>query len=197
MTNIDAGRTSPRATAPAASFDFDLARNWWVIVLRGALGILFGIIAFVMPGVTMLSLVVLFAAYSFVDGVLAILASVRAAKRNGMWGALAVEGLVGIATGIIAFSWPGLTVVVFVFLVAIWAIVTGALMLAAAFKLGLDHGRWWLALGGIVSILYGVLLVIAPLVGALVLTWWIGAYAIVFGVSLLVLGLRLRSRHAA
>jgi uncharacterized membrane protein HdeD (DUF308 family) len=200
MTNVDAGgRTPPGSVGsqPSATFEMDLARNWWAIAIRGALGILFGVIAFLVPGATMLSLVLLFAAYSLVDGVMAVVASVRAAQRHDRWGALAIEGLVGIVTGIVAFAWPGLTVVAFVLLVAAWALVTGALMLAAAFRLGPDHGRWWLVLGGIASVLYGVLLLIAPLIGALVLTWWIGAYAIIFGVSLLILGFQLRSQHEA
>jgi uncharacterized membrane protein HdeD (DUF308 family) len=91
---------------------------------------------------------------------------------------------------------PDLTVVVFVMLVAAWAIVTGFLMLRAAFRINIEHGRWWLALGGLASVVYGVLLIVAPLIGALVLTWWLGAYAMVFGVALLVLAFRLRSQRA-
>jgi uncharacterized membrane protein HdeD (DUF308 family) len=97
-------------------------------------------------------------------------------------------------TGVAAFLWPGLTVIVFVTLIAAWAIISGALMLAAAFKVGPDHGRWWIALGGIASIIFGALLIIAPLIGAVVLTWWIGAYAILFGVMLLVAAFKLRQR---
>jgi uncharacterized membrane protein HdeD (DUF308 family) len=182
--------------SPEASLEADLCRNWWAIFLRGALGVLFGVIAIGLPGATMLSLVLLFAAYMLVDGVLAIVASVRAARRHNRWGILAIEGVVDILTGVIAFAWPGLTVVVFVLLVGAWATLSGALMLAAAFRLSSDHGRWWLALGGIASLVYGILLFIAPMIGALVLTWWIGAYAMVFGVALIMLSLRLRSRLA-
>ncbi|MBV8662364.1 MAG: DUF308 domain-containing protein, partial [Hyphomicrobiales bacterium] len=92
-------------------------------------------------------------------------------------------------------AWPGLTILTFVLVVAAWALITGALMMIAAFRLNLDHGRWWLVLGGLVSILYGVLLVVAPMVGAVVLTWWLGAYALVFGVLLLILAYRLRHMH--
>ena len=173
-----------------------LARNWWAIALRGVLAIVFGVIALVVPGVTMLSLVIVFAAYALVDGVLAIVAAVRSARRHERWGLLVLEGVVDIAAGVLAFLWPGLTIVIFVLLVAAWAIVTGALMTAAAFRLQLDHGRWWLALGGLASLVYGVLLIIAPLIGALVLTWWLGAYALVFGVLLLILAFRLRAKHA-
>ena len=117
----------------------------WAIGLRGVLAIVFGLIALVLPAVTMLSLVIVFAAYALVDGVLAIVAAVRSARRHERWGLLVLEGVVDIAVGVLAFLWPGLTIVIFVLLVAAWAIVTGALMTAAAFRLQLDHGRWWLA----------------------------------------------------
>jgi uncharacterized membrane protein HdeD (DUF308 family) len=171
-----------------------LARNWWAFVGRGVLAILFGLIAFFMPAVTMLSLVFIFAAYAIVDGVFAITSAVRAAERHERWGLLALEGIVDILAAVAAVMMPGLTVVVFVLLIAAWAILTGGLMLAASFKVAADHGRWWLALGGLVSLLYGGALVLAPLAGALVLTWWIGAYAIIFGVVMLVFAFRLRSR---
>jgi uncharacterized membrane protein HdeD (DUF308 family) len=172
-----------------------LARNWWAVALRGVMGVLFGLIALVFPGATMLSLVLVFAAYLLVDGVFAIIAAVRAARQRERWGLLTFEGIVNIATAILAVLWPGLTVIAFVLLVAAWAMVTGVLMLAAAFRLNIDHGRWWLVLGGAASLAYGVLLVIAPLIGALVLTWWIGAYALVFGVALLVLAFKLKARR--
>lgn len=171
-----------------------LARNWWAFVIRGVLAVLFGIVAFLLPGVTMLSLVLLFAAYAFTDGVFAIAAAVMAAKGHERWGLLILEGLVDIAAGVTAVMWPGLTVIVFVTLVAFWALLSGGLLLAASFKVDADHGRWWMALGAVVSILYGVALIIAPLVGAVVLTWWIGAYAIVFGITMLILAFRLRSK---
>ena len=83
----------------------------------------------------------------------------------------------------------------FVLLVAIWALVSGSLMTVAAFRLNVEHGRWWLAFSGIVSIAYGLLLIVTPLIGALVLTWWLGAYAILFGAALLILAFKLRSRR--
>jgi uncharacterized membrane protein HdeD (DUF308 family) len=169
-----------------------LAENWWAIALRGVLGIGFGLAALVVPGATMLSLMLLFAAYAFADGIFGLVSVFRAARQHERWGYLTFEALANIATAAIAVSWPGLTVVAFVFLVAFWAIVTGVLMLGAAFEL--HEGRGWLILSGLASLLYGVLLIAAPLLGAVVLTWWIGAYAIVFGVSLLVLAFRLRAR---
>ena len=161
-----------------------LARNWWAIAIRGVVGILFGLVALFLPGATMLSLVLLFAAYVFVDGVFGIVSAVRAARAQERWGLLVLEGLVDIAVAVVAVLWPGITVVAFVFLVAFWAIFTGILELAAAFRLEFIDGRGWLIFGGIVSVLYGALLIVAPMIGAVVLTWWLGAYALVFGVSL-------------
>jgi uncharacterized membrane protein HdeD (DUF308 family) len=174
-----------------------LVRNWWAFVIRGVLAILFGLIAFFSPGVTMLSLVLVFAAYTVTDGVFAIVSAVRAAKEGERWWPFALEGVVDILAGVIAVMMPGLTVVVFVALIAAWAIITGAFMLAASFRLDADHGRWWLVLGSVASLAYGVLLLIAPMTGAVVLTWWIGAYALVFGISLLIVAFQLRARFKA
>jgi uncharacterized membrane protein HdeD (DUF308 family) len=146
------------------------------------------------PGATMLSLVLVFAAYAFVDGVFAIVSAVRAARERERWGYLLLEGLVDIAAAAVAVLWPGITVVAFVFVVAFWAIFTGVLELMAAFRLDFIDGRGWLIFGGIVSVLYGVLLIVAPMIGAVVLTWWLGAYALVFGVCLVVLAFKLRAR---
>ena len=171
-----------------------LARNWWATGIRGVVGILFGLVALFLPGATMLSLVLLFAAYIFVDGVFGIVSAVRAARAHERWGLLVLEGLVDIAVAAVAVLWPGITVVAFVFLVAFWAILTGVLELAAAFRLEFIDGRGWLIFGGVVSVLYGALLIVAPMIGAVVLTWWLGAYALVFGVCLVVLAFKLRAR---
>jgi uncharacterized membrane protein HdeD (DUF308 family) len=143
----------------------------------------------------MLSLVLLFSAYMLVDGVAGIVSAVRSMRRKERWGFLVFAGLLNIAVGIGAFLWPGLTVLAFVLLIASWAIVTGVLMTAAAFRLNTEHGRWWLVLGGLLSLAYGALLIFAPLIGALVLTWWMAAYAIAFGVALVIFSFRLRSRQ--
>ncbi len=171
-----------------------LARNWWAIGLRGVLAIAFGLIALFLPGATMLSLVIVFAIYAFVDGVFGIVSGVRAGHAGERWGLLVFEGLVNIAVAVIAVLWPAITVIAFVLLVAVWAIHTGALELAAAFRLEIEDGRWWLVVGGLVSLVYGALLVIAPMIGAVVLTWWLGAYALIFGVSLIVLAFKLKAR---
>lgn len=174
-----------------------LVRNWWAFVIRGVLAVGFGLFALLLPGVTMLSLVLVFAAYAIADGVFTLIAAVRAGQKGERWDLLALESIAGIVAGIAASVWPGLTVYLFVILVAAWALVTGALMLGAAFRVDGDHGRGWLMLAALTSIVYGALLVIAPLIGAVVLTWWIGAYALVFGIAMLAFALRLRSRFMA
>jgi uncharacterized membrane protein HdeD (DUF308 family) len=187
--------TIPNYAEQSTAMSAALAQNWWAIAIRGVLAIIIGVIAFAAPVATMLSLVLLFSAYMLVDGVFAIVAAVRAARQHERWGLLALEGIVSIAVAAIAVLWPGITIVAYVLLVAAWAIVTGALMVGAAFRLNLDHGRGWLVLGGIASLIYGALLIIAPLIGALVLTWWFGAYALVFGVFMLILAFRLRAHR--
>ena len=174
-----------------------LAQAWWVVGLRGILGIIFGLICLLTPGIAVQVFVILFAAYMLVDGVFAIISGIRAARNGERWGLLLLEGVVDIAAGAVAVLWPAITLVALIWVIAVWAIISGALMLGAAFGLNLDHGRWWLALGGIASIIFGVLLVIEPLIGAVVLTMWIGAYAIVFGGVLLVLAFQLHSKREA
>jgi uncharacterized membrane protein HdeD (DUF308 family) len=195
MASTASGKKSPAATKERCdALSEVLADNWWAVGLRGILGIAFGLICLLTPGVALGAFVILFAAYMFVDGGFAIASAWKAARSGERWGLLIVEGLVDIAAGLIAVIWPAITMVALIWLVAIWAIVSGALMLYAAFTLNRDHGRWWLALGGIASLIFGVLLVIEPLIGAVVLTMWIGAYALVFGGFLLVLAFQLHSR---
>lgn len=193
MASTTFNSTSGVGSGPAAE---TLVQNWWLFTLRGVLGIIFGLLALIFPGPTILSLVLLFSAYMLVDGIFGIISAVRAIRRKeDRWGLLIFEGLLDIATGVVAFLWPGLTVVAFVWLIAAWAIVSGGLMTAAGFRLNIEHGRWWLILGGLLSLAYGVLLIITPLIGAVVFTWWIGAYALVFGIALVIFSLKLRSRQ--
>jgi len=171
-----------------------LARNWWVLVLRGLLAVLFGIAAFAWPGITLAALVILYGAYALVDGIFAI-ASVMIGRTSGMpWWALLLQGLAGIAVGIMTFAWPGITALVLLCLIAAWAVVTGIFSIVAAIRLRKEiRGEWLLALSGVLSIVFGFALVFNPLAGALAVVWLIGAYAITFGILLMALGFRLRS----
>ncbi len=173
-----------------------LARNWWAMGLRGVLAIVVGLIAILVPVAAIFSLALVFAAYLIVDGAFGIVSAARAAQHHERWSLLLAEGVLNVAVGALVAAFPAGAVLGFVLLAAAWALVTGVLMLTASFRLHTSHGRVWLALGGVVSIVWAVLLAASPLVGALVLTWWLGGYAIAFGVMLLVLAFRLR-RHAA
>jgi uncharacterized membrane protein HdeD (DUF308 family) len=159
------------------------------------IAVLFGVVALAAPVAVLLSLAFLFGIYMLVDGVIGLVASVRAVVAHGHWGALLAEAALNILMGLIALFIPGAAVLAFVLLMAAWALVSGGLMLAAAVRLHASHGSWWLGLGGVASLIWGVLLVAAPLMGAVVLTWWLGIYAIVFGIALLACGWRLRGQH--
>lgn len=172
-----------------------LAHNWWATGLRGLAAIIFGLIAIFLPGATILSLVLVFAAYVLVDGVAGIIAAVRAAREGEAWAFLAFAGVVNVAAGILAAVWPAITVLAFVVIAGVSEIISGALTFGSAFQLKEDHGRWWLAFGGILSFFFGLFLILAPLFGAVVLTWWLGIYAIGLGVVLLILAFKLRAKH--
>jgi uncharacterized membrane protein HdeD (DUF308 family) len=172
----------------------ELARNWWVLAIRGVAAILFGIAAFLWSGVTLAVLVLLFGAYALVDGIFAVVAGITARKEQERWWMMILEGLVGIGIGVVTFVWPGITALVLLYFIAAWSIVTGAFEIAAAIRLRQEiEGEWLLALAGIASLIFGILLVVQPGSGALALIWLIGAYALVFGILMLVLAFRLRS----
>ena len=194
MAESTASAKGHAATKRCNALSEVLADSWWAVGLRGLLGIAIGLICLLVPSAAILALILLFSAYMLVDGVLAIASGIKAARSGERWGLLVLEGVVDLAAGAIAFLWPAITTVAFVLLIAVWAIISGALLLTAAFTLKVDHGRWWLALGGIASVIFGIVLLVAPVVGAVVLTWWLGAYAIVFGVVLLVLAFQLHGK---
>jgi uncharacterized membrane protein HdeD (DUF308 family) len=169
-----------------------LSRNWGALVVRGVLAILFGLIAFLMPSMTLAVLIAIFAAYAFVDGVFAVIAATR--RQHGRpWWALLIVGLAGIATAGIALFMPGLTALTLVFVIAGWAIASGALEIAAAVRLRQQiEGEWILGLIGLLSLVFGIWMVLRPGAGALALVYTIGGYAIVIGGMLVGLGLKLR-----
>jgi uncharacterized membrane protein HdeD (DUF308 family) len=174
-----------------------LARNWWALALRGVLAIVFGVLAFVNPGLTLGALILLFGAYSLVDGVFAIIAGLRAAQRHERWWPFALEGLASIAVGIVAFLMPLAAAFALLMIASAWSIVTGILRIAAAIRLRREiKGEWLLILNGLLSVAFGVVIAIFPGAGLVWLVWVIGMYAIIFGVILVALGFRLRSHGA-
>jgi uncharacterized membrane protein HdeD (DUF308 family) len=172
-----------------------LTRNWWAFALRGVVAILFGIVAFLMPGPTLLALVFLFAAFALVDGVFALAAGIRRTddgKPNWM---LIIGGIAGIAVGILGFASPDAIAIVLLAWIAAWAILTGIIAIVAAYRMrAVLQGEWLLALNGLVSVIFGVFLILFPGAGAIAIVWLIAAWAIVSGVILLGLAFRLRSR---
>ncbi|MEO6576326.1 MAG: HdeD family acid-resistance protein [Polyangiaceae bacterium] len=172
-----------------------LLMNWWGLLLRGLLAVVFGILTLAMPGLTLTALVWLFAGYALIEGVVNIVSGVRARHGHTRWWLLLLEGLVSIAAGLIAIAWPGVTALALVFVIAFWALFTGVLEIAAAIHLRKQiEGEWLLALGGVLSIALGILLLLFPGAGALAMVLWIGVYAIIFGISLVFLGIRVRLR---
>jgi uncharacterized membrane protein HdeD (DUF308 family) len=170
-----------------------LAQNWWAIVLRGVFAVLFGLAAFLWPGLTLTVLVLLYGAYALIDGVLEVMWALVSRRAGPFpWGVL-LAGLAGIAIGIMTFLWPGLTALALLYLIAIWAIVRGVFEVIAAIHLRREiDNEWLLGLGGVLSILLGVFLIAAPGAGALAVVWWIGAFAIAVGVLTIILGFRLK-----
>jgi uncharacterized membrane protein HdeD (DUF308 family) len=171
----------------------ELARNWWVFVLRGIVAILFGILAFVQPGITLTVLVLLFAFWALFDGVLALIGSVGAAQAKEPWWPLVFIGLLGIAAGILTLRWPNITVLALFLAIAFWAIFRGILEIIAAVRLReLIQSEGWLILAGILSIAFGVLILAYPEAGLLSVIWLIGLYAVLYGIAMLILGFRLK-----
>ena len=170
----------------------NLAHSWWVLVLRGVAAIIFGFLAYIWPGVTFTVLVLFFGAYALWDGIFALIGAFRT-DSDRRW-ALVVEGLVGIAAGVVAFIWTGAATLAMLYVIAAWAVVTGVMEIVAAIRLREEiQGEWLLLLGGLLSVVFGVLIAIFPLAGLLAVTWMIAAYAIIFGVLLVVLGFRVRN----
>jgi uncharacterized membrane protein HdeD (DUF308 family) len=171
-----------------------LARHWWAVALRGAAAVIFGILALVATRSTLIVLIAFFGAYALIDGVIAVFLAFRGRENNRNWGWLLAEGIAGILIGIITFRWPGVTAVVLLAFIAVWAIITGAMEIFEAIELRrVINNEWLLILSGVASVIFGLLLLLFPAAGALTLVWLIGIYAIIFGALLLGLSWRLRS----
>jgi uncharacterized membrane protein HdeD (DUF308 family) len=170
-----------------------LSRNWWVFLVRGLIAILFGVCAFAQPGLTLATLVVLFGVWALVSGAFALVGAFAAMKTHVGWWMLLVQGLLGIAVGILTFRAPAITAISILWYLAFWSIFTGIVEIVTAIRLRKEiRGEGWILVAGIASVLFGVLLLAQPGAGALALIALIAAYAIVFGVMLVMAGLRLK-----
>ena len=171
-----------------------LASNWWAAAIRGVIAILIGSFAILVPAATLIALVMIFAAYSLVDGVFAIVLAIRGARKHERWGWLAFNGVVSIAAATIAVLFPGPTIVAFAILFAVWAIVSGSASVAAGLSLGKPHGRWWLIAGGVITLLLGVWAIFDLGLGMLALSYLFAFQALFAGFTLLALAYHLRER---
>jgi uncharacterized membrane protein HdeD (DUF308 family) len=169
----------------------DLVDHWWVLLLRGILGVLFALLAFAWPGATLLALVFVWGVYAVLGGAFALYMAYGAGREGQRWWPYLLEGLVGLAAGMVAFISPGITAFALLYLIAAWAILTGVFEVVAAIELRKRiAGEWLLGLSGVLSVIFGILLAIQPQAGAVAVVWILGAYALLFGITLIVLAFR-------
>jgi len=169
-----------------------LAKNWWLLLLRGIAGILFGVLAFIWPGITLLTLIIFYGAYALLDGIFAIAAALHGGDMQSRWWLILI-GVLGIAAGLLTFLWPGLTALVLTSFIGAWSLIHGIFEIVGAIKIRKEiDNEWWLILSGALSVLFGLALLIMPGAGALALIWIIGIYSIIFGGLLVGFALRLK-----
>ncbi|MGO4409482.1 MULTISPECIES: HdeD family acid-resistance protein [unclassified Brevundimonas] len=186
--------TSPHSAAPSLDslVRSALHKSWWLLLLRGIAAVVFGVLTFAWPQISLLSLIIVYGAYALVDGVLAIVAAIWGGGLAPRWW-LALSGVAGVAAGVLAFVWPGLTALVLIYLIGFWSIMRGVLEIVGAVHLRKEiANEWTLAAAGILSILFGLILVFAPGPGALGLLWLIAAWAILFGGLMIFVAFRVR-----
>lgn len=189
--------TDIKATGlPQSMLLHGLAKNWWLLLLRGIAAIIFGILAFAWPGITLLSLVILYGAYALVDGVLSIAAAIGGGGGAAPRWWLVVVGLLGIAAGLLTFFWPQITALVLLMFIGVWALIHGVFEIIGAIRLRKEiDNEWMLILSGALSVLFGAAMLVMPGAGALALIWVIGAYSIIFGILFVGFAFRLK-KHA-
>ena len=171
-----------------------LARNWWMMLLRGAAAIVFGLVAIIWPGITVTVLVIFFGAYALVDGAFSIGAAIVGGETRVPRWLLVIEGLLGIGVGVVALLWPGLTAVTLLYIIAAWAIITGVVEIVEAVRLrNMIENEWFLGIAGVLSIILGIVFFTFPIEAIATVAIVAGIYAIFFGALLIVLSFRLRS----
>jgi len=187
MSSISTGSARP-----------SLAALWWVPLLRGVVAILFGLVALVMPGLTVAFLLGAFAAFAIIDGVMAIIQGFRRRESDSRWWAWLLEGVLSLGIGAVALLWPLPTAIALVFWIAAWAIVSGVLRIVAAISLRREiEGEWALGLSGALWVLLGVLMVAMPGAGLLSIAWMFGIFALLLGITLVIFAFRLRRLRQA
>jgi uncharacterized membrane protein HdeD (DUF308 family) len=170
-----------------------ILQRWWILLLRGISATVFGVLAIVWPGITLFTLVIIYGVVALIDGIAGIALGMSGGVEGRPWWEMILLGLLGIIAGAVAFLWPGLTAVVLLIVIALWAIIRGILEIIGAITLRkIIQGEWLLILSGVLSIGFGVLLLLQPAAGALAVMWLIGIYMIAFGITTMALSLRLR-----
>ena len=170
-----------------------LAHNWWMLLLRGILAFVFGLFCFAYPGVTLTLLMIVFGSYMLIDGVLGVAAAITRAKTQERWWSTLIEGIAGSLVGVLILTSPGITALGLLYLIALWAILTGIFKIGAAIRLRRHiTGEWLLLVSGAASVICGLLLFFMPGLGVLAVLFWIGTYAVTIGIFLVVVALRLR-----
>ncbi len=169
------------------------AHDWWVVLLRGIVAVLFGLLAFFLPSITLIVLVLLFGIFAIVDGILSFERAFSASSRNESWIWPTIVGVLGIAAGVAAFIWPGITALVLLYIIAAWALLTGIVEIVGTIRMRREISDEWLfVLGGVLSVLFGLLVFARPGVGAIAVVWLIGFYAIVLGIQRIAVAFRMR-----
>lgn len=169
-----------------------LASTWWLVLIRGIAAVIFGILTIIWPGITLWVLVIFFGAYALVGGIFSVISAFRHGTESKAW--LIISGIISILAGLVAFAWPGITTLALLFVIAFWAIFTGVSEIIAGIKLRkVIDNEWMLIIGGLLSVVFGVLLLIWPASGALALTWLIGIFAIVYGIAMIILSVRVKN----
>ena len=170
-----------------------LADHWWAVLLRGVAAILFGVLAFAWPGLTIALLVLIWGAYALIDGLFSLIAGIRA-----KYGTLILLGILGIAAGVVTFFWPGITAITLLWIIAFWAIFAGVMQIAAAIRLRKEiQGEWVLILSGVCTVALGVLLIMYPGAGAVSIAWLIASFALAWGLLLVILAFKLKGRRGS
>ncbi|WP_444915288.1 HdeD family acid-resistance protein [Microbulbifer sp. EKSA008] len=185
--------TPPLATGPILQV---LSANWWLLLLRGIVAVIFGVLTFVWPGLSLLTLVLLFGVYAFLDGIFSLVAAVMGRHKSTPLWWLIVSGLISLAAGIVTFIFPQVTALVLVIFIGAWALVRGIFEIVGAVRLRKEIDNEWLLIAiGVLSVIFGIAILVSPGAGALALLWVIGAYAIILGLPLIWLSFRLRKHN--
>ena len=170
---------------------------WWLLIIRAIVAILFGISAIFWPGLTLLFLVYLFGAYALIDGIVSVVVALQERNAYSRWWVLLIGGIAGIILGILVFFWPGVTSLVLFYLVAAWAVVTGIFEVIAAFSVRAMGVEWWLVIGGVLSIILGIIFFLHPVASILSIVWLLGVFALIYGVIQIVRAIQFRSLLSA